>query len=1108
MRPTLSLCLIARDEAAMIGDCLASVADVVDQIVLVDTGSSDATPDIAAAAGATVVRHQWQGDFSAARNAALPAATGDWILILDADERLAPGAGRVLRQAITTGGFDLGFLPLHNAIRLDASAETVLSGKDRIGEAVLLPRLIRKTPDLAWKGVIHESVANWLSQGRRSSRVEADIIHFGNVESVMLSKDKTQRNLTLLRRAVVLNPDAPMSHAWLARELLRVNKPDEAMREAMLAWSATKAAIARGEHPSIILPASLLTFLMLERGEAKKALAIVNQAITMGGDHPNLDLLLATALDCTDKLPQAEQAARRCLERDSGLYTTEVMPGACSWAAMSLLGSIRLKQDDITDAIHWFRSALQDNPAHTHTRLGLADALLQSKQPDQVLAIIEPALNETPEAWTMAAAAALQLHDVSTAKDLQSRAKPGSRPDLFAQVEAQLSAYERIHAITGTAARPGQRAEVLIAVGEERFHAGDTPGALESFLAALLSEPGSVEGWQDLGAVLHALGERTAAEQAIRQCLALAPTSAEAMESLGHLLAEDRRLEEAADIFRQLSEHAPAASRAALIEMSIEGEEPSPAAEAPLLSVLVDATAGDPTALLDRLALQDLHEALFEVIVIGAPRAQSRPFALRHIPTPVGVPLEDGRRPARGRWILLLQDTDRPPPELLRRHLALLARSVTPTAIVGKSQAMGNSALVPSSDFPAPPSNISLPRVARVSLDIGGAELVHRLRNSGMRTIKSDVTVPFVLPNSLEGLCDLWEARGVGTRKAWLADPSLPIPLASDPSKPESWLGLRVLTEGLDDQPHGKLHTALNHGLLGIDRKPRPSLDGALTSVIIPNLNGFPHIKGCVHSLRRHTRGPVELIVVDNGSKDGSLEWLEEQPDVRVVPLGKNLGAPAARNYGLQIARGETIVFCDNDVVFTPRWRPLLLAHLQRWPDIGMVGPMSDYVTGQQKIDPLPVPGLDLDTYASAISNERAGQHTYTNRLILFFLIGRREMFDQIGGICESYGRWGFEDDDLSIRANLAGWQLRIAGDCFIRHIGSQTAKTANLNYDALLLKNWEVFKAKWGLPMDMPYGPYNPADIHAQSFTEEQLYVPYDKGLSTDTPLRLISMG
>jgi glycosyltransferase involved in cell wall biosynthesis/tetratricopeptide (TPR) repeat protein len=1107
--PTLSLCLIARDEAAMIGDCLASVAGVVDQIVVVDTGSADETPRLARDAGAKVIDHPWQGDFAAARNAALAEATGDWILVLDADERLAPGAGAAIRAAIQTGGFDLGFLPLHNASSLDADPQAVRSGAARLGEAVLLPRLIRRTPDLRWEGIIHESVDAWFSQGRRAVSVEADLIHLGNVPEIKSARNKTSRNLTLLQRAVVLKPADPMAAAWLARERLRTGDRVQAEAEAAQAWRLTVAAVARGEKPSLVLPATLLSFLMLERGAPASALAVINEALELGGDHPNLDLLLATALQCTGQLELAEAAARCCLARQGGLFTSEVMPGACSWAAAGILGEVLLRRGDTEGAIRWLTAALRDNPAHTHARLALAEAWLERDEPQQSLKVIEPALTESPEAWTIAAAASLRHGDVATAEQLLERGQPGGRAALHARVSVLLTAHQRIQEISGQPPAPGPDATALIEAGEASFSAGDINGALENILAGLLQEPGLAVGWQDLGAVLHAVGELAAAEQAIRLCLELDPEADSAWESLGHLLAEAGHRAEAADVFRQLAARAPEVAQEALRALGVEQEAPA-STEAPLISVLIDATGADPAPALDRLALQDLHPALFEVIVVGVQAVRPRPFAVGVIPGPEGVPLEAGRAAARGRWILLLQAEDRPQPDLLRRHLAALARSATPTAVLGVRQAQGSAATAaPPPEVFGPPSNISLPRALRVGLDIGDGALVGRLDAAGIRVIRSDVTVHHAIPDALCELETLWESRGAALRAAWLADPALPLPaLPGDPGREESWLGLRMVTEAMDtSRAHGRLRTALNHGLLGVPRSPRPALETALTSIIIPNLNGFPHIEGCVSSLRRHTTGPVELIVVDNGSTDGSLEWLSRQPDIQLVDLGENLGAPAARNHGLQLARGETIVFCDNDVVFTPRWRPLLLSHLGRWPDIGMVGPMSDYVVGAQKIDPMPPPGTDLDSYAAAITAQRAGQHIYTSRLILFFLIGRRELFDQIGGICESYGRWGFEDDDLSIRAAAAGWRLRIAGDCFIRHIGSQTSKTANIDYDALLLKNWEVFKRRWGLPMEQPYGPYDPAAILSRPYAHSELYVPFDKGRIASEPLRLVSM-
>ena len=89
LKPLLSLCVIAKDEAAFLQRCLASVAGLVDEIVVVDTGSCDDTPKVARGAGARVFSPPWQDDFSQARNRSLAAARGEWILVLDCDEVLA-----------------------------------------------------------------------------------------------------------------------------------------------------------------------------------------------------------------------------------------------------------------------------------------------------------------------------------------------------------------------------------------------------------------------------------------------------------------------------------------------------------------------------------------------------------------------------------------------------------------------------------------------------------------------------------------------------------------------------------------------------------------------------------------------------------------------------------------------------------------------------------------------------------------------------------------------------------------------------------------------------------------------------------------------------------
>src|SRR5918993_840264 len=92
--------MIVRDEARNIVDCLTSLAGVVDEIMVVDTGSSDGTPELARAHGADVVHERWRDDFAAARNIALARCSGDWVLYIDADERVRQGLGKELDRLL------------------------------------------------------------------------------------------------------------------------------------------------------------------------------------------------------------------------------------------------------------------------------------------------------------------------------------------------------------------------------------------------------------------------------------------------------------------------------------------------------------------------------------------------------------------------------------------------------------------------------------------------------------------------------------------------------------------------------------------------------------------------------------------------------------------------------------------------------------------------------------------------------------------------------------------------------------------------------------------------------------------------------------------------
>ena len=124
---TVSLCMIVKDEARFLAGCLSSVGSLADDIVIADTGSTDGTVEIAQAAGARVLRVAWTNDFAAARNAVLQHATGDFVLVLDADERLTDEGRERIRRAVEAGTADCWMVPIVNARHLTQSPREVLA---------------------------------------------------------------------------------------------------------------------------------------------------------------------------------------------------------------------------------------------------------------------------------------------------------------------------------------------------------------------------------------------------------------------------------------------------------------------------------------------------------------------------------------------------------------------------------------------------------------------------------------------------------------------------------------------------------------------------------------------------------------------------------------------------------------------------------------------------------------------------------------------------------------------------------------------------------------------------------------------------------------------
>ena len=190
----LSLCMIVRDEEAVLERCLASVAGVADEIIVVDTGSTDATVAIARARGAVVLHHTFDPvDFAAARNAGLGRATGDFILVLDADETLDPAAGPIVRQLVAAGT-NAGYV---------VDRRNLAEDRTWFDHAV---RLFPARPEYRYRHRVHETIDEAiLAAGGRLLRSEIVLDH--HLAPAAEMRAKGLRYLALLEQEVADDPD-------------------------------------------------------------------------------------------------------------------------------------------------------------------------------------------------------------------------------------------------------------------------------------------------------------------------------------------------------------------------------------------------------------------------------------------------------------------------------------------------------------------------------------------------------------------------------------------------------------------------------------------------------------------------------------------------------------------------------------------------------------------------------------------------------------------------------------------------------------------------------------------------------------------------------------
>jgi tetratricopeptide (TPR) repeat protein len=554
-RVSLSLCLIARNEAKHLAHCFESVRGVADEIVLVDTGSTDDTVAVAARYGARIFHFPWVDDFSAARNAAIAQARGEWILALDADEALSPDAQRRLRGLLAD--------TRHMAFLLNIRSPL----KDARGQSAVVnawPRLFRNRPELRYEGRVHEQLSPSIARlGGMVARTDLVIEHRGYHQDFTDQKEKQARNLALLEKERAEHPDDPMMLFHLGEALGLGGRTQEAAE-------AYRAALGRPDMPpqNAAVAHRGLANCLLHLEDYAGVLAACDASVRLDPGYA-LPHLLAAMAQCRLQQPleaireideylrvsaERRPAAERVLEHESAPGFALALKGDCLLglgrrreAEAEFRRAIRAQPDapeghmgigrihalrgEFAEAARAFERAqalFRDLP---RGHLALAEAYAAQGAWAQALPPVERFLSLEPRdgrALALRAEALLHAgrHDEAAAAYrhvLSVDPNPEAHLALACLADARGAGEEVLSQCGAARGLGGEDPRIFFLEGKYQMAAGCLAEAEESFGEARKRSPATPEIYQNLAAVALARGEQGQALEHFQALLALLP---------------------------------------------------------------------------------------------------------------------------------------------------------------------------------------------------------------------------------------------------------------------------------------------------------------------------------------------------------------------------------------------------------------------------------------------------------------------------------------------------------------------------------------------------------------------------------------------------------
>ena len=410
---TLSLCMIVRDEEEMLPRCLAAIAPVVDEIIVVDTGSRDATIEIARSFGARVTEHEWTDSFADARNISFDAAAGDWLMFLDADEVLVSEDAEQLR-ALTGHTWREAFYLV----------ETSYVGGTGDGFATVdnMLRMFRNRPEYRFEGRVHEQISHSLPRYApgRIHQTTVRVQHYGYLESVRRSKAKSQRNIDLLRKQLDEGEADSFMHFNLGAEYAADGDTAAALTEFERAWSMIVAEGSGVDYrygPPLV---ARMVEAMRESGRLDDAASLAAEGLRRYPEFTDLVFAQARIALATGAFDDARDHFHRCIALGDAPARYRHLVGCGTYLPRIELAQLALKDGDVASAREQLEACLERYPTfHGVVAPYMALLLGTGVRAEDAIAEVEQRLGSVTPAVGLILGSVLENSDLPTRRRRQ-----------------------------------------------------------------------------------------------------------------------------------------------------------------------------------------------------------------------------------------------------------------------------------------------------------------------------------------------------------------------------------------------------------------------------------------------------------------------------------------------------------------------------------------------------------------------------------------------------------------------------------------------------------------------------------------------------------------